>query len=128
MREGFLGHGWHFPVTIDTEGRIVMSGGEEKIRQSLFIILSTSPGERVMLPDFGCAIHERVFTHVESATLGLLIDDVTQALARWEPRVDVREVRIEPAPRDPAVLLIDVSYVVRATNSRFNLVYPFYVS
>jgi hypothetical protein len=128
MSAGFLGQGWRFPVVLDEQGRIATSSGEEKIRQSLRLILYTSQGERVMLPDFGCSIHERVFTHVEGATLGLMIDDISQALSVWEPRVDVLEVRIDPSPDDPGLLLIDVSYAVRGINSRFNLVFPFYVS
>jgi hypothetical protein len=128
MSEGFLGQGWRFPVALDAQGRIAMSSGEEKIRQSLELILSTSPGERVMLPDFGCSIHERVFTLVEGATMGQLMDDITRALSQWEHRIDVLEVRVAPSPDDPALLLIHVDYAVRSTNSRFNLVFPFYVS
>jgi len=128
MDEGFLGQGWRFPVRLDAQGRIATSSGEEKIRQSLELILSTSPGERAMVPDFGCALHERVFTLVEGATLGQLVDDITLALSQWEPRVDVLEVRVDPAPDDPALLFIRVDYAVRSTNSRFNLVFPFYVS
>ena len=128
MREGFLGQGWSFPVALDAQGRIALSSGEEKVRQSLELILSTSPGERVMLPDFGCSIHERVFTLVEGATMGRLIDDITRALSQWEHRIDVLEVRVDPSATDPALLLIHVDYAVRSTNSRFNLVFPFYVS
>ncbi|MFP2903815.1 GPW/gp25 family protein [Pyxidicoccus sp. 3LFB2] len=128
MSDAFLGQGWRFPVALDASGRIAMSSGQEKIHQSLQLILYTAQGERVMTPDFGCSLHERVFTQVEGATMGQLIDDVTQALSLWEPRVDVLGVEAEPSQEDPARLLIRVDYAVRGTNSRFNLVFPFYVS
>jgi hypothetical protein len=107
---------------------IAEASGEEKIRQSIWLILSTSPGERIGRPDFGCGIHDMVFATRSSSTLGEVRRAVTQALQRWEPRIEVLEVNARPHPEDAYGLLIELQYAVRATNSRHNLVYPFYLS
>ena len=123
----FLGRGWSFPVTVDTDGRIAMSGDDDSIRQSIRSILSTSPGERVMRPDFGCAVADLVFAVNDDATAAEVAAAVREALAIWEPRIDVIDVVATPGADAPEVLLVAVDYEVRATNSRFNLVYPFYL-
>jgi len=87
MLADFLGKGWSFPVDQDEQHRIAMSRGEESIRESIWIILATAPGERVMRPDFGCGLHHLVFAVNESATLGLVKKEVLEALVRWEPRI-----------------------------------------
>jgi uncharacterized protein len=103
-----------------------MSADEENIRQSIFLILSTAPGERVMRPNFGCGIHNMVFSLNNATTAGMLAFDVRQALTRWERRIEILDVT---ATADPAGarMLIHIEYRVEATNSRFNLVYPFYL-
>ena len=109
---GFLGLGWNFPVGLDDGGQIeLVPSGEEGIRQSIWTILSTSPGERVMRPDFGCGIYDLVFGVNGAATATAVTRAVREALATWEPRIDV----------------LEINYQVRSTNSRFNLVYPFYL-
>lgn len=123
----FLGQGWSFPVALDGGGKTPYAVDEEKIRQSIFIILGTSRGERVMRPDFGSRIHELVFASVNSSTKGLLSHYVTQALTQWEPRIDVILVTVKESDRDGMTLNISVDYRIRATNSMFNLVYPFYL-
>jgi len=80
-----------------------------------------------MRPDFGCGIYEYVFAPSDSHTAGLVRFHVEDALTRWEPRIDLQEVQVQPDPSDPALLLISIEYLVRATDSRFNLVYPFYL-
>ena len=96
------------------------------MQQSVWIILSTAKGERVMRPDFGCGIHELVFDTVTASTSGRVVSAVREALLRFEPRIDVRDVNVTPGG-DGEVLLISVDYEVRATNNVFNLVYPFYL-
>ncbi|KFA94826.1 GPW/gp25 family protein [Archangium violaceum] len=129
MATDFLGRGWSFPVMLDTgSGQIAMSQEEEKIRQSIWLILSTAPGERAMRPDFGCGIHALVFENIGAGTRGRLASEVTQALTLWEPRIELDGVDVRPDADEPGRLLITVTYVVRGTNSRFNFVYPFYVS
>ena len=81
-----------------------------------------------MRADFGCGIHKLAFEHVHEGMLGQVVAEVNRALARWEPRIDVLTVDVRPDENDPAVLLILIEYQLRSTNSRYNLVYPFYVS
>lgn len=127
MERDFLGRGWSFPVRPTERGRLALLGGEEKIRQSLWLILSTAPGERQMRPDFGCGIHDLVFEANTAALRGMVQDKVREALTRWEPRIDVVDVRVETPPEARNYLLIDIDYRVRANNSLFNLVYPFFL-
>jgi phage baseplate assembly protein W len=124
----FLGLGWNFPVARDSHGQIELApDGEEGIRQSIWTILATSPGERVMRPDFGCGIHDLVFGVNNAATATAVTRAVREALATWEPRIDVLDAYAAPDPSRPNVLVIEINYRVRSTNSRFNLVYPFYL-
>lgn len=122
----FLGVGWAFPVRREGEG-IATSAYEEAIRDSVWIILGTAPGERMMRPDFGCGIHDLVFATTGATTLGRVIREVRDALVRWEPRIEVLAVDAAPDPALPARLLIRIDYRVRTTNNQFNLVYPFYL-
>ena len=127
MANEFLGVGWNFPVRLDPEGQIAMAEHEESVRQSIWTILSTAPGERVMRPDFGCGIHDLVFAPNSPGTAGQLMGEVRRALVRWEPRIDLLEVDAAPDPAQPDRLLIVIRYQVRTTNNEFNLVYPFYL-
>src|ERR671931_2513058 len=125
----FLGLGWNFPISLDDDsGQVELApDGEEGIRQSIWMILGTSPGERVMRPDFGCGIHDMVFGVNNAATASAVAGAVREALAVWEPRIDVLDVYALPDASRPNLLLVEINYQVRSTNSRFNLVYPFYL-
>jgi phage baseplate assembly protein W len=123
----FLGCGWRFPVGVDDGGQIARATGEDAIRQSIWTILSTAPGERVMRPDFGCGIQDLVFGVNHARTAGAVADSVRSALALWEPRINVLDVYATPDASRPNLLLVEINYQVRSTNSRFNLVYPFYL-
>ncbi|MBS1824048.1 MAG: GPW/gp25 family protein [Acidobacteria bacterium] len=126
MGKEFLGRGWGFPVE-PSPGRLPYAAEEDKIQQSILIILGTARGERVMRPDFGSRLRELVFAPRNSSTSALAAHYVTQALTTWEPRIDVlRVTATAPDPRN-GVLEISIDYRVRATNSQFNLVYPFYL-
>ena len=125
---GFLGTGLAFPLRPDADHGIRLTGGEAAVRQSIWSILSTAPGERVMRPDFGCGIHDLVFDVNDAGTAGRVSRSVREALARWEPRIEVLDVYAAPDPDDRRRLLIEINYQVRSINSRFNLVYPFYVA
>jgi len=128
MGRAFLGKGWKFPVGVDSStGSIVMSEYENKIKESIWIILSTSKGERVMRPDFGCGIHEFVFETMNTTTLGMMESSVRDALRLWEPRIEVISAEASPDQNESGKLLIGITYVVRSTNNEFNLVYPFYL-
>lgn len=125
----FIGRGWPFPVRPDpVAGRLLWSAHEEKVRQSMWLILATAPGERVMRPDFGCGVNELVFQPNTVAFHGVVAERVRTALVRWEPRVDVLGVDIT-APEDVgSVLLVHVDYRIRANNAAGNLVYPYYLT
>jgi phage baseplate assembly protein W len=126
MTKDVIGRGFGFPVRL-VGGRVPLLGGPAKIRQSIEIILSTAPGERQMLPEFGCGIHELVFQPNTAALRGVVQGKVRDALIRWEPRIDILDVRVETAEEERNVLTIYVDYRVRADNSFFNLVYPYYL-
>ena len=127
MSQEVLGVGWKYPLQRNQDGTITLSRYEDDVREAIWIILSTAPGERVMSPDFGCGIYDYVFAPNDIHTAGLVRFHVEDALTRWEPRIDLQEVQVQSDPRDPALLLISIDYTVRATDSRFNLVYPFYL-
>jgi len=126
MSASFLGIGWKLPVSLE-DGRIDMAESEESIREAIWIVLATARGERKMRPDFGCGIHDLVFAVHSGETLGRVASEVRQALILWEPRIDLLDVSAAIDEAVPTRLLIQIEYQVRATNNRFNLVYPFYV-
>jgi uncharacterized protein len=123
----FLGVGWTSPIQLDRDGQIQMARYEDTVRQSIWMILSTAKGERVMRPDFGCGIHDKVFLPNTLGTVGQIVSDVRDALVNWEPRIDVLNVNVIPDRNQPNVILIQVDYQIRTTNNIFNLVYPFYL-
>ncbi len=123
----FLGVGWKFPLQVTPGGRIALARYEQRIEESIYLILSTAPGERVMLPDFGCGIHDLVFAPNSAMTTTLVVQMARQALVAHEPRIDVLDVSAESAPEQPNLLLVRVSYRIRANNALGNLVYPFYI-
>lgn len=128
MAKEFLGKGWRFPVNVDAQGEIHMSEYEQDIKEAIWIILTTSKGERVMRPDFGCGIHDYVFTVINTTTLSLIENSVREALVLWEPRIEVLAVDISREKINEGQLLVSIDYRVRTTNNRFNLVYPFYLT
>ena len=123
----FLGRGWRFPVGVGRDGRIPFVAGEDAIEEAIEIILGTSPGERVMRPEFGCGIWELVMEPNTAQLHGRVQARVREALIRWEPRIDVLDVRVESPPEQKNVLLIRLDYRVRSNNAFFNLVYPFFL-
>jgi phage baseplate assembly protein W len=128
LPQSFLGKGWSFPIRVGPGGSIQMVADEPDIAQAIGIILRTSPGERVMLPRFGCSLQDLVFAPVNHQTLSRVRAAVADALREWEPRIDLEKVEVEIDPAEESKLLISVGYRVRATNVRSNLVYPFYLS
>jgi len=120
-----LGIGWKFPLQVTPAGRIAQSRYEQRIEESIYLILSTSKGERVMLPDFGCGIHDLVFAPNSAATISSTVQTVRTALTKYEPRIDVLDINAEAQGKN--LLLIRISYRIRANNAIGNMVYPFYV-
>jgi phage baseplate assembly protein W len=126
-RKSFLGVGWKFPVDLDRRRGMAMTQHEENIEESILIILGTSLGERLMRPDFGCAVHDLIFAPNNSNTHGLVIYYVKEALTKWEPRIQALEVDAYVEPGEMNKLTTKISYQVIATNNVYNLVYPFYL-
>jgi phage baseplate assembly protein W len=126
MTAPFLGSGWRYPVGLEG-ARIAMSAHEEKVSESVWIVLATARGERVMRSDFGCGIHDLVFAPNNAATSARVADEARTALVRWEPRIEILDLTAAPHPEQPATLLVQIRYRVRTTNNVFNLVYPFYL-
>jgi uncharacterized protein len=147
-RQDFVGAGWAFPVRVDPKtGRIALSHQARDVEEAIRIILGTSPGERVMRPRFGSQLAEAVFATNTATTAARVEEYVREALTFWEPRIDVMAVtviygrdsasrllpydpdtamRLLANPDNDALMLIDIRYLVRATNDERNLVFPFY--
>jgi uncharacterized protein len=126
-RRDFLGVGWKFPLQVTPGGKIAQARYEQRVEESIYLILSTAMGERVMLPNFGCGIHDLVFAPNNSSTLTMVVHHVREALVRYEPRVDILDVDAETAPDQPNLLLIRINYRIRTNNAIGNMVYPFYI-
>ncbi|WP_066944678.1 GPW/gp25 family protein [Streptomyces lushanensis] len=127
MGEQFVGAGWAFPPRTDATGSIALVHGERELEESIRLVLATSPGERPMRPEFGCAVHDYVFAPADAGTAGQLAYEVRLALDRWEPRIEVAGIDVRFDAVEDGVLYIDISYFVRGTNDPRNLVFPFYV-
>jgi hypothetical protein len=125
----FIGSGWRFPLHVNSRGGIDLTNGDDEVRASIVMILSTPIGERRMRPRFGCGIHDLVFAANSPATHGLIAYHVSEALALWEPRIELRDdgVRVRVDPDNPGSVRIEINYLLRATNQPRNLVYPFYL-
>jgi len=126
-RKDFLGRGWAMPVELNPRtGLLASVAFEEDIRQSILIVLETSPGERVMRPNFGCGIHDLVFSAVDSTVIQRIRSVVEEALRRCEARIEVLGVTVDDAAGSEGILRIELEYRVRKTNQVGNLVFPFY--
>jgi uncharacterized protein len=123
----FIGRGFSWPMGVDHTGSIRLTDGVADLDRSIRIVLATAPGERLMRPRFGCRIWDLLFEPVTPNLLGLIAQAVRDAVAEWEPRVAVEEVVVLPDDDDASLVRIHVRYVVKTTNDRRNLVYPFYV-
>lgn len=121
-----LGTGVAFPLAI-SHGAVALAAGADDVEQAIRIILATAPGERPMRPEFGCDLHTLVFERMTATTIGRMERAIRSALHRWEPRIEVEQVSIRADARDAGTLLVDVGYRLCQTNSRRNLIYPFYL-
>jgi hypothetical protein len=127
MGPDILGTGLSFPLGVDPRGGIAMVSAESDIDQAIAVILGTAPGERPMRPEFGCGVHDYVFDTIDASTVGRMELEIRDALARWEPRIEVLKLSFDLDGVDRGELLIQIDYRIRATNALRNLVYPFYV-
>jgi hypothetical protein len=124
----FLGVGWKFPLQVTPAGGVARARYEQRIEESIYLILATARGERPMLPEFGCGVHELAFAPGNPTTVALVAHMVREALVTYEQRIDVLDVKVENPAVQPNLLLIHVDYRVRATNALGNLVYPFHIA
>ena len=127
MPQKIIGRGWAFPLQVNAQGSIALTHERDEIDQAIHIILSTSPGERVMRPTFGCRLQDLVFAPNNSQTAAQARRYVEEALGMWEPRINLLQVDVQQ-DRDAAnCLVIRIQYEIKATHDRRSLVYPFYL-
>lgn len=126
-KNSFLGTGWAFPPEfVKEQKQTKMISNEEDIKSSLHVLLTTRLGERVMFPEYGCNLEELMFEALNRTLITYTIDLIKTAILYHEPRIDV--IKIDISETDPleGKLVISIDYIVRATNSRTNVVFPFY--
>jgi uncharacterized protein len=123
----FLGNGWKFPVIPGADGGLGYVAGNENVQQSLRVLLLTALGERVMRPEFGCKAPRLVFAPGSVQYLQLLETSIREAVRDWEARVDLLDVSAETDPADETRAIVSISYRIRGSNTRNNLVFPFYL-
>jgi phage baseplate assembly protein W len=122
-----IGRGVAFPLRVDRRGSLALVGGDEDVSEAITLILGTAPGERPMRPEFGCGIHDYIFETIDAFTMARLEQEIRTALDRWEPRIEVLDVDFDVSNAARGELMIEIGYLLRATNDLRNLVYPFYV-
>jgi phage baseplate assembly protein W len=127
MEKEFLGIGWKYPVGVEADGSISSSSYEKNIRESILLILGTAKGERLMRPEFGCSIHDYAYSTMDTLTRRMIENSVYEALVAWEPRIEVNEIKTLTEKDLEGKLLISIDYKIRRSNTRVNLVYPFYL-
>jgi phage baseplate assembly protein W len=127
MGPDFLGTGWAFPVLPDPAGRLSYAVGEDSIQDCLLVLLQTATGERVMRPEFGTIAPTLVFAPGSPANLRTLEASITEAIQTYEPRVALDSVVAEPTPGEENKVVVSVTYRIRQTNTKANLVFPFYL-
>jgi uncharacterized protein len=127
-RTGYLGQGWNFPPEFRLNGaEVVLVAGEEDIVQSLRIILSTQLKERTMFPDFGSGLMHFMFAEKDESMVNNVRDVVSNAILDHEPRIEMNNLQVEEDPDELGLLLLSIRYTVRATNNRYNMVFPYYL-
>ena len=125
----FLGAGWHFPPTFTANGAdALLVTGVDDIQQSLQILLSTAQGERIMQEDFGCDLNRFLFEEMDQGLINSLTSLIEDAILYYEPRIQLDRLDIAESEDSAGLLLIHLIYTVKSTNSRYNMVYPFYLN
>lgn len=124
-KTSFLGRGWSFPPTFSKDG-VDMVAAEEDIEQSLHILLTTNLGERIMLPDYGSDLYAYLFEEISTSKTYFIQEVIAKAIINYEPRIELIDVTIDQTEYLDGIVRIKVNYCIRSTNTRFNLVFPFY--
>ncbi|OJJ22559.1 hypothetical protein BKI52_07710 [marine bacterium AO1-C] len=127
-KKTFLGIGWKFPPTFDKRIKSVeMVSEEEDIRQSLYILLSTKQGERIMRPDYGSDVQSMIFEPIDVNTTTYLKESIRRAVLYFEPRITLEDVNVRQDDEEDGLLHVNLEYTIRKTNTRTNMVYPYYI-
>lgn len=124
----YLGEGLGFPLRVGPHGRLVTARAEAKIEQAVWLIVATASGERIMRPQYGCAIHDMLFDPNNPGSQTRLADAVRTALTAQEPRIAVLEVTVESGASDPSAVLIRVDYRINENNAITSMVYPYFIT
>jgi phage baseplate assembly protein W len=128
-KNDFLGRGWSFPPTFDRRsGQVVMAEYEQDVEQSLHVLFSTSLRERILLPGYGCTLQDHVFDPIDATLFTHLQDLIGRAILYFEPRIVVDAIEVEADKDNSGQVNILLAYTVRQTNTRSNIVYPFYLA
>lgn len=127
QKDMFLGTGWSFPPRFkQAAGAVESSSAFDDIRESLEILLTTRPGERIMQPKYGCSMEELLFENLNTGTKTLIKDRIRTAILYFESRIEVQSIDLDDSRQNEGVILVKIEYIVSSTNSRFNFVYPFF--
>jgi hypothetical protein len=127
--DDFLGTGWSFPPSFKKElNGVEMTTKKEDIEKSLHILLTTATGERIMQPRYGCNMEELLFESLNTTTKTIIKDKIQTAILYFEPRIDVTKIELNDTNQLEGEILVEIEYIVRATNSRFNFVFPYYIT
>ncbi len=124
----FRGSGLAFPLAVTPQGALATAADDTKVEQSVWLILSTAKQERIMRPNYGCGIHDLVFSPSSPQSIGQIVDQLRRALVAQEARIDVLNVTGEIPPGEANLLLLRVDYRIRANNALANMVYPFFIT
>lgn len=122
-----IGQGWRFPIKVNAKGGLDWSAGPDRVRDAIWIILSTSLGERLMRPDFGAGLKDYVFEPNSAVLRAELATTIRRALVQGEPRIELVSLRVDPSPEQDSQVLVSLDYKIRDTNELYNMVYPFYL-
>ena len=127
--QSFLGTGWTFPPTFDrNSASVVMSSDIANINECLWVLFGTNLGERIMLATYGSGLNLKVFASLTEKLINDIRSLIAQAILDWEPRIDVLRVDVQEVAPLNGELAISIDFVVRKTNARSNMVYPFYLN
>ena len=127
QQNNFLGRGWSFPPTFSKQLKEVeMTEKIKDIESSLHVLLTTSIGERVMQPRYGCNMEDLLFESLDTATKTIIIDRIKTAILFFEPRIDAKKIELVTANELEGEILVNIEYIIPSTNSRYNFVFPFY--
>jgi phage baseplate assembly protein W len=126
--KSFLGTGWSFPPTFEksSENKVLMVSDETDIMQSLEILMSTNPGERIMFTEYGCDVRSFLFESISTTRIHFLKELIRTAITNYEPRIELHEVQVDVSEYLEGVIKIGLDYTIEVSNTRFNLVFPYY--